>query len=208
MVRPAGARHDQTGEKSGIARKVAEGSSLVSGVAERYATALFDLATSERDLLDPTLSDLQRLEALIAESPDLTRLVRSPIFSADEQLRAMRAILDKAGIAGLVANLVFVAIRNRRLFAVPRIAAAFRQLVARYRGEMTAEVTSAEALSDRHVGALKDALKSALGKDVALERKVDPALIGGLVVRVGSRMIDTSLRSRLSSLRIAMKEVR
>jgi F-type H+-transporting ATPase subunit delta len=187
---------------------VAEASGVVSGVAERYANALFDLAAGERDMLDPTLADLNRLAALIAESPDLTRLVRSPIFSTEDQMRAMRAVLDKAGISGLVANLVFVAIRNRRLFAVPGIAAAFRKLVARYRGETTAEVTSAEPLADRHVAALKEALKASLGKEVTLERKVDPALIGGLVVRVGSRMIDTSLRTKLGSLKIAMKEVR
>jgi F-type H+-transporting ATPase subunit delta len=187
---------------------VAEAGGVVSGVAERYANALFDLATSERDMLDPTLADLNRLAALIAESPDLTRLVRSPIFSTEDQMRAMRAVLDKAGISGLVANLVFVTVHNRRLFTLPGIAVAFRKLVARYRGEMNAEVTSAEPLSDRHVAALKEALKAALGKEVALERKVDPALIGGLIVRVGSRMIDTSLRTKLGSLKIAMKEVR
>ncbi len=187
---------------------MAEASALVSGVAERYANALFELAKGERDALDPTLADLNHIDALIAGSPELTRLVRSPIFSADEQMRAMRAILAQAEISGLVANLVYVTVRNRRLFTLPKIAAAFRQLVARYRGETSAEVTSAEPLSDTHVAALREALKSALGKDVALERKVDPALIGGLVVRVGSRMIDSSLKTKLSSLKIAMKEVR
>jgi F-type H+-transporting ATPase subunit delta len=187
---------------------VAEASGVVSGVAERYANALFDLATGEREMLDPTLADLNRIAAMVAESSDLTRLVRSPIFSTEDQMRAMRALLDKAGIAGLVANLIFVTIQNRRLFALPGIAAAFRQIVARYRGETTAEVTSAEPLSDRHVAALKEALKESLGKEVTLERKVDPALIGGLIVRVGSRMIDTSLRTKLGSLKIAMKEVR
>lgn len=187
---------------------MAEASGVVSGVAERYANALFDLATGERDMLDPTLADLDRLAGLLAESPDLRRLVRSPIFSADDQMRAMRTVLERAGITGLVANLVFVAIRNRRLFALPAIATAFRRLVARYRGETAAEVTSAEPLSDRHVAALREALRASLGKEVTLERKIDPALIGGLVVRVGSRMIDTSLRTKLASLKIAMKEVR
>jgi F-type H+-transporting ATPase subunit delta len=201
-------RRDRAVEKSGNAHDVAEASGVVSGVAERYANALFDLATGERDMLDPTLADLNRLAALIAESPDLTRLVRSPIFSTEDQMRAMRAVLDKAGISGLVANLVFVTVRNRRLFALPGIAAAFRKLAARYRGETSAEVTSAEPLSDKHVAALKEALKASLGKDVTLERKVDSALIGGLIVRVGSRMIDTSLRTKLGSLKIAMKEVR
>ena len=187
---------------------MAEASALVSGVAERYANALFELAKEQRDAIDPTLSDLNRLDALITGSLELTRLVRSPIFSSGDQMRAMRAVLDKVGISGLVANLVYVTVRNRRLFTLPKIAAAFRQLVARYRGETTAEVTSAEPLSDTHIAALRDALKAALGKDVTLERKLDPALIGGLIVRVGSRMIDSSLRTKLSSLKIAMKEVR
>ncbi len=187
---------------------MAVASTLVSGVSERYANALFELAKGQRDALDPTLADLNKLDALIGGSPDLTRLVESPIFSTGDQMRAMRAVLDKAGISGLVANLVFVTVRNRRLFILPKVAAAFRQIVARYRGETTAEVTSAEPLSDTHVAALRDALKAALGKDVTLEHKIDPALIGGLVVRVGSRMIDSSLRTKLSSLKIAMKEVR
>ena len=106
-----------------------------------------DASTRYEKALDPTLADLNRLAALIAENPDLTRLVRSPIFSTGDQMRAMRAVLDKAGISGLVANLVFVTVRNRRLFALPGIAAAFRKLVARYGGETSAEVTSAEPLS-------------------------------------------------------------
>ena len=161
----------------------------------------------ENDSLSAVEKDIDRFAALLDESADLTRLVKSPVFSADEQTRAVGAVLDRAGLGGLVANLVKVAAANRRLFAVPGIIAAFKELVARHRGEVAAEVTSAEPLNDKHVAALKEALKAALGKDVALASRVDPALIGGLVVKVGSRMIDGSLRTKLNSLKRAMKEV-
>jgi F-type H+-transporting ATPase subunit delta len=185
---------------------VAEDKTLVSGVAERYATALFDLAL-ESGALDAVDADLSRFSALLSDSDDLVRLVQSPVFAAEDQLRAISAILDKAGISGLVGNFVKVAANNRRLFAVPGMIAGFRQLLAKHRGEVTAEVTSAEALSDAQVTALKEALKAQIGKDVTLSSQVDPSLIGGLVVKVGSRMIDTSVRSKLNSLKIAMKEV-
>lgn len=186
--------------------QVAEDNTLVSGVAERYATALFDLAL-ESGAIDAVDADLSRVSALLSESDDLVRLVRSPVFAAEDQLRAVSAILDKVGIGGLVGNFVKVAANNRRLFAVPGMIAGFRQLLAKHRGEVTAEVTSAEALSDAQVAALMEALKAQIGKDVTLSSNVDPALIGGLIVKVGSRMIDTSVRSKLNSLKIAMKEV-
>jgi F-type H+-transporting ATPase subunit delta len=185
---------------------VADTTSLVSGVAERYANALFELAL-EAGGLDAAESDLKRLAGLIAESDDLRRLVRSPVFSADDQYRAIAAVLDKAEIGGLVANLTKVAAKNRRLFAVPDMITAFGRLLARHRGEISAEVTSAEPLSEKHVADLKAALKASLGKDVALNASVDPSLIGGLIVKVGSRMIDGSLKTKLNSLKLAMKEV-
>jgi F-type H+-transporting ATPase subunit delta len=185
---------------------VADSTSLVSGVAERYANAFFELALEQKSLADVE-TDLDRFSALIAESTDLARLVRSPVFSAEEQTRAVAAVLQKAGIGGLVANLLKVTAGNRRLFAVPDIITAFKRLAARHRGEVSAEVTSAEPLSDKHVAALKDALKASLGKDATLQARVDPALIGGLVVKVGSRMVDGSLRTKLNSLKLAMKEV-
>jgi F-type H+-transporting ATPase subunit delta len=185
---------------------VAEVTSLVSGVAERYATALFELAL-DADALAATEGDIDRFAALLAESEDLKRLVRSPAFSADEQLRAIAAVLDKAGIGGLVANLVKVTAANRRLFTLPDVIAAFKRLAADHRGEIAAAVTSAEPLADGQVDSLKAALKEALGKDVTLEARVDPSLIGGLIVNVGSRMIDGSLRTKLNGLRLAMKEV-
>jgi F-type H+-transporting ATPase subunit delta len=175
-------------------------------VAERYAKALFELAENDGQLA-AIETDLGRFSALLDESSDLRRLVRSPVFSAEDQARAVGAVLDRTGITGLVANLIRVAAGNRRLFAVPDIITAFRRLLARHRGEVSAEVTSAEPLSDKHVAELKAALKASLGKDVALQTEVDPRLIGGLIVRVGSRMIDGSLRTKLNSLKLAMKEV-
>jgi len=186
--------------------QVADNTTTGSTVAERYASALFDLALSDK-ALPAVEADFDRFAGLLNESADLKRLVRSPVFSAEEQTRAVTAILDKAEIGGLVGNLIKVASSNRRLFAVPDIAVAFRRLASRYRGEVAAEVTSAEPLSEKHVADIREALKASLGKDVALETKVDPALIGGLIVKVGSRMIDGSLRTKLNSLKIAMKEV-
>jgi F-type H+-transporting ATPase subunit delta len=185
---------------------VADATSLSSGVADRYANALFELA-NEAGSLDSVDGDLKNFNALLAESADLKRLVTSPVFSAEEQTRAVAAVLDKAGVGGLSANLIKVAAQNRRLFVVPDMITAFGRLLARHRGEVSAEVTSAEPLSATHVAELKAALKASLGKDVALEAKVDPSLIGGLIVKVGSRMIDGSLRTKLNSLKLAMKEV-
>ena len=183
-----------------------ESTSLVAGVARRYATALFQLAV-EADDLAAVEADLDAVAALLDDSDDLRRLVRSPVFSADEQTRAVGAVLDKAGIGGLVANFAKLTAANRRLFALPDAIVAFRQMAARHRGEVSAEVTSAEPLDDKHVAALKNALKSALGKDAQLATRVDASLIGGLVVRVGSRMIDDSLKTKLNALKLAMKEV-
>lgn len=185
---------------------MAENTSQISGVAGRYANALFELALDDKSLGE-TEKDLDRLTALVAESDDLKRLIRSPVFSAEEQTRAIAAVLDKAGIGGLVANLIKVAAGNRRLFAVPEIVTGFKRRAAAHRGEVSAEVVSAEPLSDKHVADLKAALKASLGKDVALDTKVDPSLIGGLIVKIGSRMIDGSLKNKLNSLKLAMKEV-
>jgi F-type H+-transporting ATPase subunit delta len=175
-------------------------------VADRYATALFELAENDQQLAGIE-SDLGRFACLLDESADLRRLVKSPVFSAEDQARAVGAVLDKAGIGGLVGNLVKVAAGNRRLFMVPDIIAAFRRLLARHRGEVSAEVTSATPLNDGQLADLKAALKASLGKDVALATAVDPGLIGGLIVKVGSRMIDGSVRTKLNSLKLVMKEV-
>ena len=177
----------------------------VSGVSGRYATALFDLAR-DQNVVDAVKADLDNFEVLLNESADLKRLVRSPVFSADAQSRALSAVLDKAGIAGITANFLKVLTANRRLFAVADVIRAYRALVSKFKGEATADVTVAEALSDKNLDALKVALKSVTGKDVALNVKIDPSIIGGLVVKLGSRMIDSSLRTKLNSIKHAMKE--
>jgi len=178
-----------------------------STMAGRYATALFDLAR-ETSAIDAVKADLERFNALLAESPDLTRLVRSPVFSATEQLQALSAVLERAGIGGLAAKFLKLVAANRRLFAVRDLIKAYRELVAAHKGEATAEVTVAERLKDEHAAALRSALKTVSDKDVDLDIRVDPAIIGGLVVKLGSRMVDTSLRTRLNAIRHAMKEAR
>ena len=134
--------------------------------------------------------------------------MRSPVFSADEQLQALSAVLDRAGIGGLAAQFLKLVTTNRRLFAVRDMVRGYRELVAQHKGEATAEVTVAEQLKDDHVAALRSALKAVSGKDVDLDIKVDPAIIGGLVVKLGSRMVDSSLRTKLNAIRHAMKEAR
>ena len=180
---------------------------IVSGMAGRYATALFELAR-ETNAIDAVKADLERFDTLVAENPDLNRLVRSPVFSAAEQLQALSAVLDRAGIGGLAAKFLKLVTMNRRLFAARDMVRGYRELVALHKGEATAEVTVAERLKDDHVAALKSALKAVSGKDVALAIKIDPAIIGGLVVKLGSRMVDTSLRTKLEVIRHAMKEAR
>jgi len=184
---------------------VAADNPSVSGVSGRYATALFDLARDERSI-DAVKADLDNFDKLIADNPDLARLVRSPVFTADEQAKALNAVLAKAGIGGITAKFLGVLTANRRLFAVRDVIRAFNELVARFKGEVSADVTVAEPLSDKNLDALKTALKSVTGKDVALNVKVDPAIIGGLVVKLGSRMVDSSLRTKLNSIKHAMKE--
>jgi F-type H+-transporting ATPase subunit delta len=184
---------------------VADENPNVSGVAGRYATALFELARDEKSV-DSVKADLEKFDALIGESADLARLVRSPVFTADAQLKALSAVLDKAGIGGTSAKFLKVLTANRRLFAVRDVIRAFRTLVARFKGEASAEVTVAEQLSEKNLDALKSALRTVTGKDVDLKVKVDPAIIGGLVVKLGSRMVDSSLRTKLNSIKNAMKE--
>ena len=177
----------------------------VSGVSGRYATALFELAREEKSV-DAVKADLDRFEAMLNESADLKRLVRSPVFSAEVQARALSAVLEKAEITGTSAKFLKVLTANRRLFAVTDVMRAYRALVAKFKGEVTADVTVAEQLSDKNLDALKTALKSVTGKDVALNVNVDPSIIGGLVVKLGSRMVDSSLRTKLNSIKHAMKE--
>lgn len=177
---------------------------MMAGVAGRYASALFDLA-KESNKLSETEADLAKFDQMLAESEDLRRLVRSPVFTAEEQTRAIGAVLEKAGIGGLSANFFKLIAANRRLFVAADIIRAFRELAARSRGEVTAEVASATPLSASHVAELEKVLAASVGKDIKLATRVDPALLGGLVVKIGSRMIDSSLRTKLSGLRTALK---
>jgi F-type H+-transporting ATPase subunit delta len=176
----------------------------VSGVPGRYATALFELA-QETKSVDKVGADLASFQKLLDESPDLKRLVRSPVFSAKDQVAALTAVAKGAGIDGTALNFLKLIAQNRRLFAVEGMIKAYRALVAAQKGEVQAEVVSAEPLSDRHIGDLKAALKAKIGQDVQLQTRTDPAILGGLIVKVGSRMIDTSLRTKLQNLKIAMK---
>lgn len=185
---------------------MADTSELISGVAERYASSLFELAL-EANSVESVGSDLGRFQSMIDESADLKRLIVSPVFSAEDQFKAISAIVAKSGLSGLVANFLKVVARNRRLFAVPGIIKAYRAIAARHRGEVAADVVSAHALSLAQETELKAALKGVTGKDVAINVTVDPSILGGLIVKVGSRQIDTSLRTKLSSLKLALKEV-
>lgn len=185
---------------------MAESLQTVSGVAERYASSLFELAL-ESNALSEVSAALDGFQAMIDGSEDLQRLIKSPVFGAEDQLKAISAILDKAGISGLAANFIKVTASNRRLFAVPGMIRAFREIHARHRGEISADVTSAHALSAAQEKELKAALKGVTGKDVAINVAVDPSLLGGLIVKLGSRQIDTSLRTKLSTLKLSLKEV-
>ncbi|HEX2727227.1 MAG TPA: F0F1 ATP synthase subunit delta [Beijerinckiaceae bacterium] len=180
---------------------------VVSGVAGRYASALFDLAREQRQV-DAVLADLDRFEALWRDSDDLQRLVRSPVFTAEEQERALGAILDKAGIGGFAGNFIKLVAANRRLFALPDMIRAYRMLVADFRGIVRAQVTVAEPPSERIMGDIKSALRDVAKAEVDVDIRVDPGLIGGIVVKIGSRMVDASLRTKLNSIKLAMKEVR
>ena len=177
-----------------------------TGLSGRYATALFDLA-DEVKALDDVASDLASIGAMIEESADLQRLIRSPIISRDVQLDAMDAVLEAAGVGRLTRNFIGVVTRNRRLFGLPGMIKDYQALLAAARGEATAVVTSAQTLSDAQMSAVENSIKKAMGTKVAIDAKVDESLLGGLVVKVGSRMVDTSLKTKLSQLRLAMKGV-
>jgi F-type H+-transporting ATPase subunit delta len=203
--RPFGNHRLLTQNKPSEHKHVSADQPLTAGVAGRYATALFELA-DQAGALDTVAGDLKGLNDLIEESDDLKRLVRSPVFSAEDQTAAMKAIMAKTGTSALAQNFVGVVIRNRRFFVLQDMIRAFNQILAKARGEMTATVTSAHPLADTQTAALKEALNAAMGRDVQIETNVDKGLLGGLVVKVGSRMIDSSLRTKLNNLKFAMKE--
>lgn len=179
---------------------------MMASMAGRYAAALFEIAKDEKQL-SQVESDVKAFQAMLDESEDLRRLVRSPVISSENQAKALTALLQKAGVSGLTANFLSLIARNRRLFAVADMLKNFRTLVAIERGEVSADVASAHPLGTDQMNALRDALKAQVGKDVQINTRVDPGLLGGLVVKVGSRMIDSSLRTKLNNLKVAMKGI-
>lgn len=183
---------------------LASDTSGLSGVAERYATALYDLA-DETKSLDAVAEDLRRLKGMIDGSPDLRRFLRSPLIGRQAQTRGMQAILEAGKASDLVRRFVGVVGGNRRLFALPGMIEAFLRQLAKRRGEVTVHVSSAQPLSAGQSTALAEALRKAVGQKINIESKVEPELIGGLVVRVGSRMVDTSIRTQLQKLRRALR---
>lgn len=180
--------------------------SVLTQIARPYASALFDIANSSNSI-PQVEAGLNAIASLAADSEDFSRFLRSPVINADQKAAAIHAILEKAKADKTVANFVSVVARNGRLFALPAIISAFRERASEARGEVTADVTSAGPLTAEQVATLADTLKAKIGKSVTLNQHVDPSLIGGLVVKVGSQMIDSSLKTKLTAMKIAMKEV-
>jgi F-type H+-transporting ATPase subunit delta len=188
-------------------RNVASEATGVGGIAERYAIALFDLA-DERKALDDVAADLRGLRDLIAESSDLRRLIRSPVLARAAQGKAVAALAERAALQPLTRNFLGLVAQNRRLFALPEMIHGFLATLAFRRGEVTAQVVAAQALTPQQRDTLGDQLRKAVGQKVTVDLSVDPSLLGGLVVKLGSRMVDASLKSKLHRLEMAMKGVR
>jgi F-type H+-transporting ATPase subunit delta len=176
------------------------------GLAQRYAAALLELA-EDKHAIDAVSGDLVALGQMIADSADLQTLIQSPLIQRAEQTRAITAVAQAAGLGELTQRFVGLVAANRRLFALPAIIKAFRKMLADKRGEVAAEVTAAHALTDSQKAAVSDAIKRVVGGKVTIDMKVDPGLLGGLIVRVGSRMIDGSVKTKLQKLQLAMKGV-
>ena len=183
----------------------ASNSGPVTGVAGRYASALFDLA-KDADAMAAVEADLVGLGGLIAQSGDLNSFLKSPVYDADDQSKAVDAIVAQAGFHELTANFLRLVAKNRRLFALADMFRAFSALAAKDRGEVSAEAVSAAALNEDQAKALRLEIESMVGKAVNLETRVDPDLLGGLVVKIGSKMIDASLKTKLNRLKTVMKE--
>ena len=185
---------------------VSEPASISTGIAARYATAVYELAKEAGDVKSLE-GDIEILTAAMAESSDFNALINSPLYSRDEQRAAVTAIAAKAGLTSVMSNTLALMADKRRLFVVPHLVQALRLAIAEDKGEVTADITSAKALTKAQSASLAKTLKARMGKDVTINASVDESLIGGLIVKVGSKMIDTSIRSKLSSLQNAMKEV-
>ncbi len=185
---------------------MSEPASISFGIAARYATAVFEIAKESKDL-NAVETDLDALEAALNDSSDFGALISSPIYNREEQSKAVSALAAKMGLSSTMANTLALMASKRRLFVLPQLAAVLRDLIADDKGEVTAEVVSAKALTKTQSEKLAKTLKARVGKDVKIKAAVDESLIGGLVVKVGSKMIDTSISSKLNSLQNAMKEV-
>ncbi len=185
---------------------VSEPASISTGIAARYATAVYDLAMDDKATKDIE-TDLQSLSAALAESADFNALIASPIYSRAQQRDAIAAIAQKMGLSSIMTNTLNLMASKRRLFVLPQLVAALRARIAEENNEVTADVVSAKPLTQKQSESLAETLKKTTGKTVSLNATVDESLIGGLIVKVGSKMIDTSIRSKLSSLQNAMKEV-
>jgi F-type H+-transporting ATPase subunit delta len=185
---------------------VSESASISSGIAARYATALFELA-KETKAMKALESDADALEGALAVSPELAAMISSPMVPREDQARAMAAIGTRIGLSQLAQNTLALMATKRRLFVLPYMLADLRARISAEKGEMTAEVTAATALTPAQAATLAATLKARVGKDVKLKTTVDESLIGGLIVKLGSTMIDTSVKAKLAALQNAMKEV-
>ncbi|MEY8829911.1 F0F1 ATP synthase subunit delta [Sedimentitalea sp. XS_ASV28] len=185
---------------------MSEPASISAGIAARYATAIFEIAQENKNL-DSLETSINDLAAALGESSDLRDLIHSPLVSRSDQEAAITAIADKMGLTEVLAKSLALMAQKRRLFVVPQLIRALREQIAEERGEVTADVISAKALTKAQSEKLAATLKERVGKTVTINSTVDDSLIGGLIVKVGSKMIDTSIRSKLNSLQNAMKEV-
>ncbi|MEI8394880.1 MAG: F0F1 ATP synthase subunit delta [Rhodospirillaceae bacterium] len=183
---------------------MASDGTAASGLAARYSAALFDLAT-ERNKVDEAESDLTRLKGVLAQSPDLRRFLRSPVLTREQQNKALEALLGQVGVSDLTQHFVGLVAKNRRLFALGDMIEAFLADLARRRGEVSAEITVARSMTDAQTAAMNAAVKSALGDRAAVKVSINPELLGGMVVKIGSRMIDNSLRTKIDKLQLALK---
>jgi F-type H+-transporting ATPase subunit delta len=185
---------------------VSEPASISTGIASRYAAAMFELSRDQGEM-SQLEADVDTLDAALKDSADLRTLISSPLYSREELARAVDAVGAATGLSQSFRNLLGLMAQNRRLFVLPQLLARLRAMIAEAKGEVTAEVTSAKALTKTQSERLAKALSASAGKDVKIVATVDESLIGGLVVKIGSKMIDSSIRSKLMALQNTMKEV-
>ncbi|MFD2740188.1 F0F1 ATP synthase subunit delta [Sulfitobacter aestuarii] len=185
---------------------MSEPASISTGIAQRYATAVYELA-KEASKVPAIEGDIDALQTALADSEDFRNLIHSPLYSREQQGSAVAALAGKMGLSEIMSNTLALLAKKRRLFVLPHLITTLRSIIAEEKGEMIADVTSAKALTKTQAEKLSKSLNASTGKTVTLNATVDESLIGGLVVKVGSKMIDTSIRAKLNSLQNAMKEV-